>query len=152
MRRLTTAHDRRSKPDIHMCNLRHAKQRYILVCASLAISDNYLGVDIRFEPVITTSKPDAFPSALRNKHSNVQQLSEDDVQKEAVIEQACEKCGNPEMRYYTLQLRSADEGTTVFYRCPKCNYRYASSYYLPFPFFCDCCRYVLISNSYNTNN
>ena len=32
------------------------------------------------------------------------------------VDEACPKCGNPEMMYYTMQLRSADEGQTVFYK------------------------------------
>lgn len=37
-----------------------------------------------------------------------------------VVEKKCPKCGNERMSYATLQLRSADEGQTVFYTCTKC--------------------------------
>lgn len=37
-----------------------------------------------------------------------------------VIERRCPKCGNDKMSYATLQLRSADEGQTVFYTCTNC--------------------------------
>jgi DNA-directed RNA polymerase I subunit RPA12 len=94
-------------------------------------------VDVKFEPVVTKSKPDAFPSALRAKHSNVQVLNESDVQKEAVIRYTCPECENEEMLYYTQQLRSADEGTTVFYRCPKCNHRYGSDPSIDLPLMID---------------
>lgn len=72
---------------------------------------------------MTHSKPSAFPSSLRAKLSEVQTLTEDDMQTDATIRQTCEKCGREEVRYYTQQLRSADEGSTVFYTC-DCGHKY----------------------------
>ncbi|KAL8339840.1 hypothetical protein RB601_006117 [Gaeumannomyces tritici] len=40
------------------------------------------------------------------------------------IEQDCQFCDAKEIRYTTLQTRGADEGSTVFYFCPKCKQRY----------------------------
>ncbi|XP_061704930.1 DNA-directed RNA polymerase I subunit RPA12 [Cydia pomonella] len=40
-----------------------------------------------------------------------------------VVERKCPKCGNDRMSYATLQLRSADEGQTVFYTCTSCKYK-----------------------------
>lgn len=40
-----------------------------------------------------------------------------------VVDRKCPKCGNEKMSYATLQLRSADEGQTVFYTCTKCKYK-----------------------------
>lgn len=37
-----------------------------------------------------------------------------------IVERLCPKCGNDKMSYATLQLRSADEGQTVFYTCTNC--------------------------------
>ena len=34
----------------------------------------------------------------------------------------CEKCGYDEAVWWMLQTRSADEPTTQFYRCTKCNH------------------------------
>jgi len=72
--------------------------------------------------ITTRSKPTAFPSALRAKRSTVQKLEDEDVQKDAVIRQTCPECGRKEMRYYTRQIRGADEGSTVFYTC-ECGYK-----------------------------
>lgn len=44
--------------------------------------------------------------------------------KKATITQDCPKCANETMLYNTAQLRSADEGQTVFYECPRCGYQY----------------------------
>ena len=43
----------------------------------------------------------------------------------ATIEEPCIKCNNPEAGYYTVQLRSVDEGQTVFYECPNCKYTWS---------------------------
>ncbi|XP_055716324.1 DNA-directed RNA polymerase I subunit RPA12 [Phlebotomus papatasi] len=40
-----------------------------------------------------------------------------------IIERKCPKCSNDKMSYATLQLRSADEGQTVFYTCTKCKFK-----------------------------
>lgn len=43
--------------------------------------------------------------------------------KGARIKEKCPKCGNDELIYNTAQLRSADEGQTVFYTCDRCDYK-----------------------------
>jgi DNA-directed RNA polymerase subunit M/transcription elongation factor TFIIS len=43
----------------------------------------------------------------------------------ALVLEECPKCKNPRMYFWTQQLRSADEGQTVFYECPKCDHRYS---------------------------
>ncbi|KAF2492025.1 DNA-directed RNA polymeras-like protein I subunit [Lophium mytilinum] len=79
--------------------------------------------DTSSKVVVTQSKPTAFPSALRAKRSEVQTLTEADMQTSAAIKETCKKCGRDEVRYYTQQLRGADEGTTVFYTC-ECGYKW----------------------------
>lgn len=37
-----------------------------------------------------------------------------------IVERRCPACKNETMSYATLQLRSADEGQTVFFTCTKC--------------------------------
>jgi len=43
----------------------------------------------------------------------------------AEVAEECPKCKNPRMFFWTQQLRSADEGQTVFYECGKCTHRYS---------------------------
>ncbi|CAH1389030.1 unnamed protein product [Nezara viridula] len=39
------------------------------------------------------------------------------------VERKCPRCNNDKMSYATLQLRSADEGQTVFYTCTNCKFK-----------------------------
>ena len=38
-------------------------------------------------------------------------------ERRATVDEPCPKCDNHVLRFYTMQLRSADEGQTVFYEC-----------------------------------
>lgn len=40
-----------------------------------------------------------------------------------LVERRCPRCGNDTMSYASLQLRSADEGQTIFYTCTKCQFK-----------------------------
>lgn len=71
----------------------------------------------------TTIIIDNFPSALRKKlTSNVQVVTSKDMEN-ARIRKDCPKCAATEMTWSEAQLRSVDEGTTIFYRCPECGHR-----------------------------
>ena len=45
----------------------------------------------------------------------------------ATIAEDCPKCKHPELEYHTMQLRSADEGQTVFYTCLKCGHTFSTN-------------------------
>lgn len=45
----------------------------------------------------------------------------------ATIEEPCPRCNHPELYFYTMQLRSVDEGSTVFYECPQCSYKFSQN-------------------------
>merc|ERR1712146_98773 len=45
----------------------------------------------------------------------------------ATVQETCPKCGYEEMAFYCLQLRSVDEGQTVFYSCLNCGHTYSTN-------------------------
>uniref|UniRef100_A0A8D9DQT9 DNA-directed RNA polymerase subunit n=1 Tax=Cacopsylla melanoneura TaxID=428564 RepID=A0A8D9DQT9_9HEMI len=40
-----------------------------------------------------------------------------------IVERKCKKCNNDTMSYATVQLRSADEGQTIFFTCTRCHFK-----------------------------
>ncbi|KAJ1665700.1 DNA-directed RNA polymerase I core subunit rpa12 [Coemansia sp. RSA 1813] len=80
----------------------------------------------QFEKIETVSRSqgNAFPSRLRNKRSLVQDVAETE-RMNATVDELCQKCGATEMTFQALQMRSADEGQTVFYKCVKCGYGFS---------------------------
>ena len=58
---------------------------------------------------------------LKNKEDK---LREEQKNERNIIDEKCPKCGNGQMYYYSMQTRSVDEGSTIFYECVKCHYKY----------------------------
>lgn len=57
---------------------------------------------------------------IKNLASNVKTKKDNEEADGPIVERQCPQCKNDKMSYSTLQLRSADEGQTVFYTCTKC--------------------------------
>ena len=72
--------------------------------------------------VVTTSRPRPKPHWVDEEEVD---NSAQNANKHAVIAEPCPKCTHHEMYFYTMQLRSVDEGSTVFYECPKCSHKYS---------------------------
>ena len=47
--------------------------------------------------------------------------------KRATVKEPCPKCNYKKLTFYTLQLRSVDEGQTVFYECQKCGHTFSTN-------------------------
>lgn len=76
---------------------------------------------------ISQSQPGAFPSALQRRLRTHTQEVPQGLEVGTNIRQACPNCPSEEMVFTEAQLRGADEGTTIFFRCLQCNYRYNSN-------------------------
>ena len=78
--------------------------------------------DTSSKTVLTKTKPSSFPSLLRQKRSAVQTVELSDRDNEATAMETCPECGRTEVKYQSLQLRGADEGSTNFYTC-QCGHK-----------------------------
>lgn len=58
--------------------------------------------------------------------SNTQQVTRDTIGSGPQIEMECPKCPSKKASCAQVQLRSADEGRTIFYTCLHCGHRVMS--------------------------
>ncbi|KAF7561719.1 hypothetical protein G7046_g2442 [Stylonectria norvegica] len=74
--------------------------------------------DTGSKSIITQTKPSDFPSFLRQKlQSSVQAVEKHTLNTETTIHETCPKCGREEVKYTAVQMRGADEGSTLIYNC-----------------------------------
>ncbi|PWY72757.1 hypothetical protein BO83DRAFT_437669 [Aspergillus eucalypticola CBS 122712] len=74
---------------------------------------------------VQVSTSENFPSRLRHRlKSNTQEVTYKTIGKGPSIDMECVKCPSREVTYAQVQLRSADEGSTIFYTCAKCGHRW----------------------------
>ena len=84
--------------------------------------------DTGAKTIVTKTKPNDFPSFLRQKlQSSVQSVERHNIQTDATTEETCPKCGREEVKYANVQLRGADEGSTIIYSC-ECGFSYVLCY------------------------
>ncbi|KIN06567.1 hypothetical protein OIDMADRAFT_17376 [Oidiodendron maius Zn] len=76
--------------------------------------------------VSTTTKA---RSKLRDKlNSNVQVVTAEDAKgSQQRTDKNCPKCDKQDLIFTQAQLRSADEGTTLFYYCLSCSHRFVEN-------------------------
>ncbi|KAL7915951.1 hypothetical protein GGI35DRAFT_473271 [Trichoderma velutinum] len=89
-------------------------EQNVLSCECCSAENKDTGAKI----IVTESKPSDFPSFLRQKlQSSVQSVERHTLNTESTVRERCPNCGREEVKYTTVQLRSADEGSTVIYNC-----------------------------------
>jgi DNA-directed RNA polymerase I subunit RPA12 len=74
----------------------------------------------------STSRSTDYPSALQRKRDRFATLpiSQEVASAQQTTNEECPQCHNPEMQFREAQTRGADEGSTIFYTCPKCLYKF----------------------------
>eukprot|EP00916_Digyalum_oweni_P020925 GHVL01034833.1.p1 GENE.GHVL01034833.1~~GHVL01034833.1.p1 ORF type:complete len:229 (-),score=44.06 GHVL01034833.1:111-737(-) len=70
----------------------------------------------------TKKEREAYILARNNDQHRLFAEEEAEQSHRSTIKESCPQCNNDTMQYWTMQLRSADEGQTVFYKCPKCEF------------------------------
>ncbi|TFB03387.1 DNA-directed RNA polymerase I subunit RPA12 [Trichoderma ghanense] len=89
-------------------------EQNVLSCECCSAENKDTGAKV----IVTQSKPSDFPSFLRQKlQSSVQSVERHTLNTESTVRERCPNCGREEVKYTTVQLRSADEGSTVIYNC-----------------------------------
>jgi len=87
------------------------------------------GADVPPTAVVTHSHPKPEPEWLIEYRASCDRAAPGGAgSKKAVratVAEECPKCKNPTMEFFTMQLRSADEGQTVFYECPQCGHKFS---------------------------
>jgi DNA-directed RNA polymerase I subunit RPA12 len=76
-------------------------------------------------PTTTTFSSERAVPMWAKSDSEQKSMKRSNVPTRMTIEEPCIKCSHPEVGYYTVQLRSVDEGQTVFYECPNCNHTWS---------------------------
>ncbi|KAH7160883.1 transcription factor S-II [Dactylonectria macrodidyma] len=89
-------------------------ERNVLSCEGCGAQNR----DTGSKTIITQTKPSDFPSFLRQKlQSNVQAVEKHNIQSDSISQESCPVCNRENVKYTNVQLRGADEGSTVIYLC-----------------------------------
>jgi DNA-directed RNA polymerase I subunit RPA12 len=75
------------------------------------------------DPLETRTKARAAPAWASGRA----ELSVKRKSTRATVEQECPACGHGILEFYTMQMRSVDEGQTVFYECLECGHRFSQN-------------------------
>lgn len=108
---------KRCKNKINMTNLKTTNKQYSL--------DNCNNEDSN----IITLKYHNSRDWKNKLYNRIDKLRVKQKEEKLILKQDCIKqdCDGKEIATFTLQLRSADEGSTVFYECLKCGYGYTQN-------------------------
>lgn len=123
-----------SEKNILHCECCGAENRGVYQCRRSETSDEdrilarsdteKIQIDTASKTIVTRTKPSDFPSLLRQKLSTTQTVERHKIQTSQVDPNMdCPECGTIGIRYTEVQMRSADEGSTIIYNC-ECGHKY----------------------------
>ncbi|XP_059090478.1 DNA-directed RNA polymerase I subunit RPA12-like [Tigriopus californicus] len=94
---------------------------FCLACRYEVRIENFSAMTTEY--TVAFNKRDANENRRKKKQQGDPDQDSDDEADGPTVERRCPKCGHEKMSYAALQLRSADEGQTVFFTCLKCKYK-----------------------------
>jgi len=104
------------------------RNRFLSLCPELT-SSYFVDTMLTCE---RTSQSTNFPSRLRNKiRSQTQIVAREQIGDGPVTEMECPKCSNKQVTWSEAHLQSANDGSTIFYCCMRCHYRYVFTSLIP---------------------
>lgn len=91
-------------------------------CASCGFQCN--AEDLVTLEVVTTGAKQPLQQWLVNADGETDKAVKVGGPGHAEVDEDCPKCNHSRASFYTMQLRSADEGATVFYECLSCGFKW----------------------------
>jgi DNA-directed RNA polymerase I subunit RPA12 len=108
-----------------------------ITCGCCGAHMCYGDLDPRSLRVVTTSEPRPEPLWAKKRLEELglagksaehdKKFTTSRTQSRATVAEICPKCGHHKASFYTMQLRSVDEGQTVFYECLKCQHTWSQN-------------------------
>ncbi|KAG9397669.1 DNA-directed RNA polymerase, subunit C11/M/9 [Carpediemonas membranifera] len=108
-----------SKTAVHFCPVCHM----LLHITSFGASCVSCKYRMDFDDLGTTGEE--IRTKAHIKKEDLFAAVEHEQESQAIVEEECPKCGHNQCSFITMQMRSVDEGQTVFYTCLKCGYRWS---------------------------
>ena len=102
-------------------NILPSPQTDFIICRSCGAKSSWAEAPLECLSRVTKSGARPEPAWLLRRRNGKDEANQ---QEHAVVDEPCPECQHPQAKFYTLQLRSVDEGSTVFYECLGCKHKW----------------------------